>query len=88
MSADHCCGLAPDHDGCCAYFCSSCMGYGRTGCEYDDLGCPCGACDGFGNCTDCGGDGWFNDAGEPCCVTPDDLAAIEAHYEQEHPPPT
>lgn len=67
-----CCGLKAGHEGICAYFCSACGGRGRTDCLYDDLGCDCGFCDGYGNCEACGGEGWFNEAGEPCWVGPDE----------------
>lgn len=60
-----CCALVPDHDGCCAFFCSMCNGTGRT-CFPDDLGCDCGFCDGYGYCGECGGGGWFNEFGEQC----------------------
>ena len=73
-----CCGLAPDHAGCCAYFCSMCTGTGHMGCLVDDLGCACGFCDGWGYCAECTGLGWFNEAGEPCVVTGDDLAGNPA----------
>ena len=45
-----------------------CTGTGRTDCTYDDLGCDCGLCDGYGYCVECSGQGWFNEAGEPCWV--------------------
>ena len=70
-AADRCCGLKNGHDGCCAYFCAVCAGLGyMLDCEPDDLGCACGYCDGDGGCPECGGLGWFNDAGEPCVVEP------------------
>lgn len=69
----HCCALKDDHDGCCAYFCSMCSGTGRMDCLYDDLGCECGYCDGFGGCDECSGLGWFNDVGEPCWVSPNEI---------------
>ena len=69
-----CCALKQPHDGCCAYACSMCKGAGRTDCRYDDLGCDCGFCDGYGYCTDCGGHGWFNEEHEPCFVSPSEVA--------------
>jgi hypothetical protein len=71
-----CCGLKPDHEGCCAYFCSMCTGRGRTLCTYDDLGCDCGFCDGYGYCAECSGQGWFNDQGEPCWVGADEWGRV------------
>jgi hypothetical protein len=63
-----CCGLKPNHEGCCAFMCSDCDGLGRTRCRFDDLGCDCGYCDGYGYCSECGGQGWFNEMGESCFV--------------------
>ena len=88
LAPDRCCGLKPDHNGCCAYFCSMCSGTGRCGDQFiDDLGCNCGFCDGYGYCQECSGQGWFNEAGEPCWVGVDEWrpsAASEAredgHY--------
>lgn len=68
-----CCGLKPDHEFCCAYFCSTCAGSGRCGDRFiDDLGCDCGFCDGYGYCSECSGQGWFNEEGEPCWVGADE----------------
>lgn len=74
-AADRCCGLKNGHDGCCAYFCSLCVGQGRLDCYPDDLGCDCGVCDGDGYCPECAGMGWFNDIGEPCVVLADEVAS-------------
>lgn len=67
-----CCALKDGHEGCCAFRCSVCDGSGRTDCLYDDLGCECGFCGGYGDCAECSGNGWFNDAGEPCWVGRDE----------------
>ena len=68
-----CCALPEGHDGCCAYRCSDCDGRPKWHMS-DDLGCldDCG-CDGDGYCPECSGMGWFNEFGEPCVVTADDL---------------
>lgn len=71
-----CCALKEPHEGCCAYACSMCDGAGRTDCRYDDLGCDCGLCDGYGYCTECSGHGWFNDEHEPCFVSPSEVADV------------
>lgn len=73
---DACCALISGHDGCCVYVCSMCNGTGNLGCYPDDTGCACGFCDGQGYCQQCGGDGFFNENGEPCVAFPNELAAF------------
>lgn len=76
---DRCCALPANHDGCCAYFCSACGGWGYCDLcdnQLDDCS-SCDWCDSTGSCPDCWGHGWFNEDGE---AIPTPVEMIEAGW--------